>query len=111
MKFKLRLLLSLLPFADPFADDGEAPFLRRNLRSEINRIFLFFFFFFFLKFLERTRNDARRGPFSIAKRGASWKKKCPDTRIDSSDILDDIYYVCTLDETKRTILSYTGARD
>lgn len=24
MKFKLRLLLSLLPFADPFADDGEA---------------------------------------------------------------------------------------
>lgn len=47
MKFKLRLLLSLLPFADPFADDGEAPFLRRNLRSEINRIFLFFFFFFF----------------------------------------------------------------
>ena len=56
MKFKLRLLLSLLPFADPFADDGEAPFLRRNLRSEINRIFLFFFFFF-LKFLEKRSED------------------------------------------------------
>lgn len=71
MKFKLRLLLSLPPFADPFADDGEAPFLRRNLRSEINRIFLFFPFFF-LKFLERTRNDEAR-PFPH--RGTSWEKK------------------------------------
>lgn len=43
MKFKLRLLLSLLPFADPFADDGEAPF-RQNLRPEINRILFSFFF-------------------------------------------------------------------
>lgn len=66
MKFKLRLLLSLLPFADPFADDGEAPF-RQNLRSEINRILFFFSFFFSppLKFLERRErtNDEPARPF------------------------------------------------
>lgn len=60
MKFKLRLLLSLLPFADPFADDGEAPF-RQNLRPEINRIlFSFFFFLNLLERRERTNDESAR---------------------------------------------------
>lgn len=85
MKFKLRLLLSLLPFADPFADDGEAPF-RQNLRSEINRILFSFFFSWISSNVENVRTTSQHGTFPISNDGTSRNEKIPIRRIEEQNV-------------------------